>query len=154
MVNTYSLKIDGEKRLSQNFKIKEFACHNGDDEILIDTELVRILQMIRDYFNVPVNIMSGYRSKKYNQSIGSSENSYHCRGMASDIQVKGVEPIQVALFCEWQNVKGIGLYHYEKDGFVHVDSRENKYYWVQTDKNGSYNGVNSILQKCKITLEV
>ena len=44
MVKTYSLKSDGETLISTNFKVKEFACKDGTDKILIDIELVNILQ--------------------------------------------------------------------------------------------------------------
>lgn len=43
-VITYSLKTDGSKNLSTNFKIKEFACKDGSDTVLIDSDLVKVLQ--------------------------------------------------------------------------------------------------------------
>lgn len=153
MVKTYSLKKDGEKNLTKNFKVKEFACNNGDDEILIDDEVVRLAQLGRDYFGVAGIITSGYRSKKYNTSISGAENSYHCKGMAIDMQFTGIDPKLIAAFYELLGVKGIGLYAYEKRGFVHIDTRTTKYFWIQTDKNGSYNGVDTILGRFKITLK-
>lgn len=39
-VQTFSRSADGEKNLSANFKVKEFACKDGSDEILIDLDLV------------------------------------------------------------------------------------------------------------------
>ena len=68
-VKTYQLSKDGETRLSTNFKVKEFACKDGSDKILIDGDLVAYLQKIRDWAGTAVTITSGYRTKSYNESI-------------------------------------------------------------------------------------
>lgn len=61
-VRTYSVKKSGDDRLSSNFRVKEFASHDGADTVLIDDDLVYILQRIRDRFQRPVTISSGYRT--------------------------------------------------------------------------------------------
>jgi hypothetical protein len=43
-VKTYSLKKDGEKNITKNFKVKEFKCNDGSDKILISTETVNIFR--------------------------------------------------------------------------------------------------------------
>ena len=48
-VNTYSLASDGNEFLSENFTVREFASRDGADRVLIDTELVDVLQNVRDY---------------------------------------------------------------------------------------------------------
>lgn len=126
-VKTYSLKKDGNKKLSTNFKVREFACKDGSDKVLIDTDLVTLLQKIRDYFKKPVRINSGYRTKNHNKKVGGTTNSYHLVGMASDIRIDGVNPILVALYAERLNAGGIGVY----SNFVHVDTRKNKTRWVE-----------------------
>ena len=40
MVKEFSLKKDGELKLSENFKVKEFACRDGSDKLLADLLLV------------------------------------------------------------------------------------------------------------------
>lgn len=35
-VKTYSVKRDGNIKLSSNFTVNEFACHDGSDTVLID----------------------------------------------------------------------------------------------------------------------
>ena len=52
-LNVYSLERDGEKSLSKNFKVREFRCKDGSDPIFIDSELVEILQKVRDHFGSP-----------------------------------------------------------------------------------------------------
>lgn len=44
-----------------------------------------IFQPIRDQFQEPIIISSGYRSEKLNEAIGGSLNSQHSKGQAGDI---------------------------------------------------------------------
>lgn len=126
-IKTFSKRIDGNKKLSTNFKVKEFACKDGSDKVLVDTDLVELLQKIRDFFKKPVKINSAYRTKTHNKKVGGTTNSYHLVGMASDIRIDGVNPILVALYAESLNAGGIGVY----SNFVHVDTRKNKTRWVE-----------------------
>jgi zinc D-Ala-D-Ala carboxypeptidase len=49
-----------------------------------------IFEPIREHFNVPIRISSGYRSKELNAIIpGSSKTSDHCFGRAIDIDNDG-----------------------------------------------------------------
>ena len=124
-VKTYSLKKDGNKYLSKNFQVKEFACHDGSDTILIDSKLVAYLQMIREYFDRPVHINSGYRNEAYNKKIGGASKSYHMRGMAADIHIDMISPKVVCSVAEDFGMLGIGEY----SSFSHVDTREKKSFW-------------------------
>lgn len=85
MVKTYSVKNQGNVKLSANFTVKEFACKDGSDSVLVDTALVEVLQKIRDYFGKPVIINSAYRTPEHNRKVGGSSGSYHVKGMAADI---------------------------------------------------------------------
>ena len=44
MVKTYSVKSQGNVKLSSNFTVKEFACKDNSDSVLIDTAFVDVLQ--------------------------------------------------------------------------------------------------------------
>lgn len=48
-----------------------------------------IFQPLRNYFNVPIHIASGYRSEALNKAIGGSKSSQHCKGEAIDIDRDG-----------------------------------------------------------------
>ncbi len=126
-VYPYSKSKDGSKKLSQNFQVKEFACKDGSDPILIAPELVTILQAIRSHFGKPVTINSAYRTDTHNKKEGGAAQSQHCYGTAADIVVSGVTPKQVAAFAEslLYNRGGIGIYA----GFTHIDVREVKSRW-------------------------
>lgn len=130
MVRTYSKAKDGDTYLSTNFQVKEFACNDGSDEILISDELVAILQQIRDHFGKAVNISSAYRTKAYNTKVGGASSSQHMKGTAADIVLSGVAPTQVTQYVEYlqPTAGGIGLYN----TFTHVDVRTNRSRWNST----------------------
>lgn len=128
-VRTYSVKRDGETKLNAYFKVREFACHDGSDTVLIDDALVQLLGYIRTYFGKPVTINSGYRTVAYNKKVGGVSNSQHVQGKAADIVVQDVPPRAVASYLESLfPLHGIGLY----PSFVHVDTRGKKSYWVNS----------------------
>ena len=138
MINAYSLANDGEKKLSASFRVREFACSDHSDPIFIDSELVDILQKIRDHFGKPVHITSGFRTAAYNKTIsGSAKYSQHLYGKAADIYVEGVTVNTVATYAETLLVNRGGIGRYRKDaahptrktGWVHIDTRTEKSRW-------------------------
>lgn len=136
-IQTFSLKADGEKQLSENFKVKEFRCKDGSDKILIDVDFVRTkLQDIRTHFGVPVTINSAYRTESYNVKVGGAKSSYHMKGQAFDIVVKGRTPQEVARYAHSIGVKGVIQYN----TFTHIDSRGIAYY--ARNNNGKVTTVN------------
>lgn len=127
IVHAYSKAKDGSKKLSANFKVKEFACNDGSDVVFIAPELVEVLQKIRDHFNASVTVSSGYRTPGYNKKVDGAAYSQHQYGTAADIKVKGVAPKTVAAFAETLLPKkgGIGIY----TTFTHVDVRKIRSRW-------------------------
>ena len=126
-IKAYSKAKDGNKQLSANFKVKEFACTDGSDPIFIDTDLVNVLQKIRTYFGKSVTITSAYRTPTRNKAVGGETYSQHQYGRAADIKVKGIAPKKVAAYAEklLPNKGGIGTY----STFTHVDVRSTKSRW-------------------------
>lgn len=129
-INAYSKAKDGGKKLSTNFTVKEFACKDGSDTVLVAPRLVMVLQSIRSRFGAAVTINSGYRTPQYNTKVGGVAHSQHCYGMAADISVKGQTPAAVAAYArqlmpDWG---GVGIY--SKKGFTHIDTREVKSDWT------------------------
>lgn len=131
MVKTYDKKKDINKQLSKNFKLNEFDCKcSRCSTVLLDDKLVDILQDIRDHFNAPLNVNSGYRCKEHNTEVGGNPGSHHMKGMAADIRVNGVDPAEIAKYAESINVKRIGLYEGADEGnFVHIGSADTKSFW-------------------------
>lgn len=128
-INTYSKNRDGNTNIAANFKVKEFACRDGSDAIIIDSETVHYLQQARDHFGIPITINSGYRTEAYNKKVGGATNSYHVKGQAVDHHTGGkVALLEMAKFYENIGCKGIIVY--AKSGFIHIDSRTSKYFSI------------------------
>ena len=132
-VKKYSLKKSGNLRLSEHFTVREFACNDGSDTVLIDDKLAELLENIRDKFGKPVHINSAYRTPAYNAKVGGVSNSYHVKGMAADIVVSGVSSKRVAQYAETLNCGGIGWYEGKK--FVHIDTRSKRVCWKDSGSN-------------------
>lgn len=111
-------------KVSEHFKAKEFQCKDKSDGMLIATELLETLEKIRNNFNAPVIINSGYRTPSWNSKANGAPNSYHCKGMAADIVVKGHDSREVAKYADSIMEQG-GVIRYTN--FTHVDVREERY---------------------------
>jgi len=95
-------------RLSKNFKLAELtksqiALRNGIDntpstEQLQSLELLvgRVLQPVRDHFEKPVTVTSGFRCAHVNRLLGSIVTSQHTKGQAADIEIHGVDNYELA----------------------------------------------------------
>lgn len=130
MIRTYSVKRDGDGKVSKHFRVREFASKDGSDKVLIDDDLVTLLENIREAAGgKAVTINSGYRSPEHNAAVGGVSNSQHVKGTAADIVVEGTDPLTVGQIAEhFLNKKGgIGVYQ----TFTHVDTRTTRSRWDQ-----------------------
>ncbi|SHI60352.1 D-Ala-D-Ala carboxypeptidase family metallohydrolase [Halodesulfovibrio aestuarii] len=57
---------------------------------------VTLVQPLRDELGVPIIVTSGYRPEWLNEYIGGSPTSDHIKGLAGDLIVPGLPPLQVA----------------------------------------------------------
>jgi len=114
-------------RLSPNFHRSEFACPVSGIAT-VDHELLTVLEAVREYFEEPVIVTSGFRSEEYNRKIGGAPSSYHLIGQAADIRILGVGPKTIVkLLRKWYPHKyGIGEY----PAHVHVDIRDEPVTWI------------------------
>lgn len=141
-------------KLSANFSVSELtrsqtATRKGIDNSPNDEQLANlkalcenVLQPIRDHFGKPVRISSGLRVPELNAAIGGSTTSDHCKGMAADIEIPGVDNKELA---EWigENLEFrqtiLEFYTGEPDsGWVHVsyDYNDNKQQVLTATKQG------------------
>jgi uncharacterized protein YcbK (DUF882 family) len=117
----YSVSKDGNKDLSNNFKVSDFKCRDGSDVVLINPSLISLLEKIREHFGKPVVVVSGYRTPKYNKSLsGAANNSQHMYGNAADIKIQGVSPREIYNWMNSWHKGGLGVY----PTFTHVDVRD------------------------------
>tara|TARA_R100001163_G_scaffold15151_3_gene13761 strand:- start:6159 stop:6608 length:450 start_codon:yes stop_codon:yes gene_type:complete len=95
-------------KLSANFSLAEMtksqtAMRKGIDNIPDQTSIdnmiklcERILQPIRDAYNIPFTVSSGYRCGELCLAVGSSLKSQHAKGQAADFEVPGISNMQLA----------------------------------------------------------
>ena len=99
-----------------------------------------LLQQLRDWWNAPFRITSGFRSEKHNEAVGGANKSQH-KIFATDIipSVKShhlkKQNLQLALEkiadkADDLGFDGIGYY----DLFIHLDMRGKKARWDNRSK--------------------
>ena len=98
--------------------------------------LAEQLEVLREHFQKPITINSGYRSPKWNAKVGGAEKSQHLLGNAADIVIEGVSPDEVAdaidFLIENKMMKQGGLGRYVD--FTHYDIRGKKSRWDKRPK--------------------
>tara|TARA_R110000824_G_scaffold339782_1_gene526310 strand:+ start:698 stop:1141 length:444 start_codon:yes stop_codon:yes gene_type:complete len=83
-----------------------------------------VLEPVRRNFDRPVIINSGYRAEAVNKAIGSTPTSQHCKAQAADIEIPGIDNLEL---YNWLTRNGdydqLILEYYTGDpqsGWVHV----------------------------------
>jgi zinc D-Ala-D-Ala carboxypeptidase len=106
------------------FKNHELAAH----DIIIKDNLKRLsrelLQPIRDEFQSPIIISSGYRCKEVNEIVGGSPNSDHTRGLAADFKVARV-PLEIVMKWIIKSDLVYGQLIYEYGRWIHISLPRN-----------------------------
>ncbi len=74
-----------------------------------------------------IRVMSAYRTP-----VPGNGQGLHAKGRAVDFVVPGADDADVARFAREQGFAGVGLYPI--GSFVHVDTRERSYFWI--DRSG------------------
>lgn len=139
-VKTYSLKKDGDRKLSDNFKVREFRCKDGTDKILIETGLVEYLEKVYDHFGcTKINISSGYRTPSHDKKVGGKGSGNHVQGKAVDFIAygkngKAITSKEVALYLEDLGVKGIGYRCGGNANYTHMDINYRLKKWYGDEK--------------------
>ena len=55
----------------------------------------KVLEPIREHYGLPVVVSSGYRSPAVNKAIGSKSTSQHTKGEAADIEIPGIDNLEL-----------------------------------------------------------
>ncbi len=147
-IKSYSKAKDGKIKLSDNFEVREFACKDGSDTILIDHDLIPLIQRFREYVESSVSFNSAYRTASYNKKVGGASKSYHVRGQALDIPFSNNYKYlssrdKMCAFFNSLGVKGIIRYA----NFIHIDTRTTKYHADNNGKTLTYGKVNIPFRK-------
>ena len=122
------------------FNLKEFIksktaeknnIDNTPDEMVIgnlDKLVKNILDPLRESFNHPIKITSGYRCNKLNILVGGVKNSQHLTGKAADIYPIGTSFEELVSFIKnWIKDKEFDQCIIEKKGksnWIHISYNE------------------------------
>ena len=155
MVKSYSLKKDGNVKLTEHFKVREFRCQDGTDEILIDEGLPALLERLYaalqadGYEMAGIYINSGYRTPSHDKAVGGSGKGQHVEGKAADINVRVLNETEHTdnrngkiyvnadyLCCLLQELGCLGI-GYMGGIAVHCDTRTRK--WWGDERTGNDN---------------
>ena len=127
--NVYSLaQLRDDTPLGDHFALGEFVCHDDTPVVMVHQALILHLDRLREHFDAPIRVLSGFRTGAYNEKVGGANESAHLVGLAADIWVKGVPPGEVADEAESRGFGGVGRY----DDFTHVDVRGRDRRWDRT----------------------
>lgn len=116
-------------KITEHFSREEFGSHDGaevPDALLPNLrKLCAALEVVRARLDVPITIVSGYRSPSWNIKVGGAAKSEHCNATAADIAAHPLSPSQVrdvilGLIADKAIPQGgVGIYA----GWVHYDVR-------------------------------
>jgi uncharacterized protein YcbK (DUF882 family) len=107
-----------------NFFLRDFR----ENEIIdMDSNILKMLAKIQKEvgYNKPLNILSGYRTKKTNKKLRKrnrnvAKNSLHMKGQAIDISSEHIKLSKLKRIAKKHQIGGLG--YYPRNGFIHIDS--------------------------------
>ena len=126
-VMVFSLAEDGEKFVSPHFRVREFACNDGSDVVLIHPLLPVWAEALRA-INGSYTPNSAYRTVSYNATIkDASPKSKHCQGIAMDVPAVKATPQELydLALTLVGDTGGLGIYAWG----IHIDCRPVKSRW-------------------------
>lgn len=111
--------IDWDKY--KNFDAKEFECKHCKAQGVLE-ETVSLVQDIRNKFQHPIFISSGYRCNRHPAEQDKDRPGEHTFGMAVDIIAFGSRALKILSFAQELGVKRIGLHQKGNVNgrFVHI----------------------------------
>lgn len=97
------------------------AAWRGEEAPPLDARVVQLVFKAAYHFSAPaVSLLSAWRPRA----------GYHTRGQAVDFTLSGVTAKTLAAYLRTLPRAGVGVYVHPRTQFVHVDTREKSYHWV------------------------
>lgn len=129
----------------KNFKLSEFKCKCGGKyctgyPAVVDRNLIRYLQMMRENRGKSITITSGLRCPTYNKKIGGVSGSSHTKGKAADIYmsiVSNTHAGRVGLVNQWVTSYANSLYAY-CNGYMKYNGKPATVYYSKTMGNATH----------------
>ena len=111
----------------------------GDEICPIDPRLLDLAYRVQRRFGAAaVRALSGCR-------VARHRPSNHSRGRALDFVIPGSSNTEVASFAQTLGFVGVGVY--PNSGFIHLDTRPNSYFWVDTSGPGKPSRMRPVLAR-------
>ena len=107
------------KNISEQFKPSDAIIQN------LKKLCVNSLEDIRDLFNSPITITSGFRCNRLNREIGSVSKSQHTEGKAADFRINGYNIEEIYLRIKNSRIDYDQLIQ-EFDSWVHISYNGDK----------------------------
>lgn len=117
MLYSHHSQIDLADWPYRYFMPRELAS-KGDGSLLVDHDAIARLDAMRHAVGIPFIITSAYRDSLHNARVGGAPRSYHKRGQAFDILLRGHNPDQLRREAERAGFGGIAF----ANTFIHVDT--------------------------------
>lgn len=116
-VKYYIYPADKDVQLSSHFKMGEFVDPSDytsapfPSTVPIDSDLIDILEQVREHFGCTCNINSGYRTPAADKAVGGSGSGPHTYGCAADAYFyKNGQPVESRLIaCYLQDIGAHGI---------------------------------------------
>lgn len=131
-IKEYSYEKNGNDKLSEHFRVKEFRARRGTkvdgDKILIDEFLIIMLEKLsRAVRGRAIIVTDGYRTEEYDKLL-TGKAGQHTKGKAADVWVDGYTAFELAALAELLGFDGIGVINKRA---VHLDVRGYKSFFVE-----------------------
>jgi uncharacterized protein YcbK (DUF882 family) len=127
------LDDDGDVRASARREVSRLLRHGPTGrQLSVSADLLRLLQRVADHWpGHAIRVQSGVRPlvRRPGKSPGN-----HMLGRAIDFSVEGVSNEDLRDFCRALPHAGVG--YYPNSSFVHLDTRDRAWYWVDISGPG------------------
>jgi uncharacterized protein YcbK (DUF882 family) len=97
----------------------------------IHPRTIAMLYMVGQYYDVPLQVVSGYRVR----GVNATEGSRHGSGEACDFRIPDVGVRNLARWLD-NSFADVGVGYYPRSGFVHLDRRDRSFYWIDNSGPG------------------
>ena len=109
----------------KNFTADEFKCsHCGLNEM--KPEFMDRFQQLRNAYNKPMKITSGYRCPKHPIEAAKPKPGAHSTGLAADVGIQGAEAHRLLQLALELGFTGVGVQQKGTGRFLHLDTISNQ----------------------------
>lgn len=103
------------------------------EQIELDRRTLKLLFRAAYHFDAKrVEVVSAYRKP------GRRREGLHGQGRAIDFKLPGVKPAALASYLRTLPRVGVGVYTHKRTQFVHLDSRDRSFHWLDASPPGRH----------------